>query len=345
MRSTRFSPEKLRPYIGLIAGVVSVIIFLVLRLMPEVTEQVYGRTIYPVFRWLFDFSLGWLPFAAAYLLPFLIIGLFVFTAVKKNTLGNWLRTAGNALGWIVTMFYFFWGFNYARPSLSDRIPDTSETISDKAMVALAQSTVSNLNALRTNSLITSIPEDDKLNDLLRTAVAESLANYNINLKTNCLVRPMSPPGILRKFGITGIYMPLTGEALLEKSHPQPEKIFVMAHELSHSFGVTDEGEANLVAYLSCITHPNEVIRYAGHLSMWEYVMWELHRRQIQADFELEPIVQEDLERLKEERKRFKEWVPELGDMVNDTYLKAQGVEAGTASYSTLPELYIRHAPN
>lgn len=310
--------------------------------MPEVTEQVYGRTIYPVFRWLFDFTLGWLPFAAAYLLPFLIVGLFVLTAVKKNTFGNWLRTAGNGLGWIVTMFYLFWGFNYARPSLSDRIFDTSTTVSNKAVVDLAQKTITNLNTLRTDSLLSTIPDDNELTDLLREAVAGTLVNYNIHLNTNCRVRPLSPPGILRKFGITGIYMPLTGEALLEKSHPQPEKTFVMAHELSHSFGVTDEGEANLVAYISCVAHPKESIRYAGHLAMWEYVLWELHRRHITVELELEPLVQKDLERLREERKRFKEWVPELGDMVNDTYLKAQGIEAGTASYSTLPELYIRH---
>lgn len=335
----------MRKFAGLIAGLIAVIVLMIFRLRPVLAESLYGDFLFPIIRFLLDYSLGLLPFAVIYILPIALVALVWMKMSRTKGRVHRVRILVNTLGILLALFYLMWGFNYARPNLSERIGLGGGAISDSLLFQFAHQTAKTVNDLRTDQLFNEVPSDNILEPELRRAVAICLSDYGIELTTRCRVRPVSPPGVLRKLGITGIYMPYTGEALLEKSHPQPEKIFVMAHELAHSFGVTDEGEANLVAYLSCIAHENPVIQYAGHLAMWEYTRYTLRKRNISTEIlsdSLSSYVKEDLELLRAERMRYKEWIPQLGEVINDTYLKAQGIEDGVYSYNSLPELYLQH---
>lgn len=344
-----FQPDikaALRTYRGVLAGSVAIVVFILLKLQPDWAEGIYGLVVYPFIRKVFDFSIGLLPFPAVYLVPIPLFVLVWRHFRTRKPIVHHFRSGLNFVGWAVALFYFLWGFNYARPDLSQRIDSHKTQVSDSMLIALGTYTVKSLNSLRTANVISALPNSSRPESILRAAVEQSVAQYGIELNTRSRARLLSPPGVLRKMGITGIYFPFTGEGLLEKSHPQPEKLFVMAHELAHSYGITDEGEANLVAYLACTNHDNSLIQYAGHLSMWEYLRGSLIRRNIAAvtEFEdrLSELVKADLEMLKAERNRFREWIPHLGEKVNDTYLKAQGIEAGVEAYNALPELYLQH---
>lgn len=333
-------------YRGALAGSVAVFVFILLRLQPDWAENTYGLIAYPFIRKVLDFSVGLLPFPVVYGVPVLVIILiWRHFRVRKSILQR-LRSGLNFIGWIVALFYILWGFNYARPDLTNRIDAENVPVADSSLYIFGEKTVEILNALRTPHLMDDISSDADNETDLRIAVEQSVSIYGIHLDTRSRARLLNPPGILRKLGIAGIYFPFTGEGLLEQSHPQPEKLFIMAHELAHSYGVTDEGDANLVAYIACTNHPNRLIQYAGHLAMWEYLRGTLKRRNVvelnDLENRLSELVKTDLTLLKAERIKFREWIPHLGNKFNDTYLKAQGIEAGIEAYSTLPELYLQH---
>lgn len=340
--------SRINKFAGLILGGVSILLFLLASAFPDFSEIAYGNTVYPVIRWLFDYTFGLAPFPLVYLFPVLLGFLFWRTVLRRKSGWEMARGTGNFLGILIALFYSLWGYNYARPSLSDRLPHPPQTISDTQILNLAAHTIQRANAVRTPKLMDEYPTQSAAEQTLRPAVEQVLLTYHIRLRAKPVVRGMAPAGILRKFGITGIYFPYTGEALVEDAQPQPEKIFVMAHELAHSYGITDEGDANLVAYLACMSLPQKAYGYAAHLSMWQYLRWVLKKRELDEHKnlkgQLSSLVQSDLEMLKKERLRYREWVPQLGDVVNDTYLKIQGVEMGTKAYNTLPERYLQHRP-
>ncbi len=336
-----------RRYTGVLIGIISILIFILLRYFPEIAESLYGRGLYPIIRTVFDYSLGLLPFPVVYLFPLLLIFIILRPFFHRRDWKSRLRSYLNFFGWMIVLFYLLWGYNYARPDLSQRLAQEPVIVTDSMLLAFGGSTIARLNKIRTGQLMSGQDKQQIFENHLRQIVGTSLEHYNIHLYSPSRVRYMQPAGVLRKFGISGIYFPFTGEALLEKAHPQPEKIFITAHELAHSFGVTDEGEANLVAYIACIRSDQQLVQYAGHLAMWEYLQIVYRRKKLTEGIALQevlsPLVKADLETLRAERRKYKEWVPELGDVVNDTYLKAQGIKEGTDAYLSLPMLYLQHS--
>lgn len=327
-------------------GLAAILFFVILRHFPGLADTLYGNLLYPVVRALIDHTIGLLPFPVVYLFPWVVIFLLVKALRRFSSRRGRVRVALNALGWLVFLFYSLWGFNYARPNLSERGMLSHEQPSTEALFGLGLRTVEQMNLLRQDTMAVNFPTDRELEAHLRKEVGSKMESFGMKDFTRCKVRTIGPPGVLRRWGITGIYFPFTGEALLESSHPWPEKPFVMAHELSHSMGITDEGEANLIAYLAGKEASHIAVRYCAHLNMWQYLRYDLSRRAPEMADSLYGMLSERVERdlalLRSERQKFKEWFPQLGDQVNDTYLRLQGVDAGTESYLSLPVRFLQY---
>ena len=52
-------------------------------------------------------------------------------------------------------------------------------------------------------------------------------------------------------GLSGIFVAFTGEPSINSIVPDPSLPIVVAHEKAHQRGITQEGEANLVAFMAC----------------------------------------------------------------------------------------------
>lgn len=61
------------------------------------------------------------------------------------------------------------------------------------------------------------------------------------------------PEWMRAAGVCGLFVPLTGEALVDASAPAPLIPFTAVHELTHLTGVADEGATNIVAWKRCLS--------------------------------------------------------------------------------------------
>ena len=68
----------------------------------------------------------------------------------------------------------------------------------------------------------------------------------------CAVKAVRHPGWMGALRISGLFVPLTGEALADPTAPAPLIPFTAVHELMHLTGIADEGAANIAAWEKCL---------------------------------------------------------------------------------------------
>ena len=150
--------------------------------------------------------------------------------------------------------------------------------------------------------------------------------------------------------LAGIYSIFTVEANYNRDMTDYNLPYTMCHELSHLKGVMPENEANFVGFLACIRAQDADIRYSGLMSAWIYCGNELYKRDHdtwKALYDsLDENVRADLRENTLFWNRYKGPVGEASREINDSYLKALGLESGYDSYSEVVDLiiswYVQH---
>jgi len=79
------------------------------------------------------------------------------------------------------------------------------------------------------------------------------------------VKPARYPEWMRALDIAGVFVPWTGEALVDADAPAGYLPFTCVHELTHLKGVADEGAANIAAYQACLRFGG---MYADSARLW-----------------------------------------------------------------------------
>lgn len=239
-------------------------------------------------------------------------------------------------------FLVTWGFNYRRASMPSRVPYEAARITPDGAADLAREAVAHLNAAHPAA------HAEGWRDL--TVVDPALASvFRSTLERLGLPSTITPgrPKIslldlyFRRAGVAGMTDPYFLETLIASDTLPFERSQVVAHEWAHLAGITDEGEANFVGWLTCVggSVPN---RYSGWLFLYSEVMNGLPpavARPIAATLGEGPRA--DLRAMRDRQAR--EVSPRIagaGWQVYDSYLKANRVEAGTASYAEVVRLVL-----
>ena len=117
---------------------------------------------------------------------------------------------------------------------------------------------------------------------------------------------------------------------------------VIAHEMAHSYGVTDEGEANFIAWVICTRSEEPILRYAAHLLLLRYQLRDYHGMDPDGALcwmeNLPKGIIQDLISIRESAEAYPPLWLEMSRKSNDLFLKSQGVKAGIKSYQQLPML-------
>jgi len=79
-------------------------------------------------------------------------------------------------------------------------------------------------------------------------------------------KPMLYSWFMSITGYSGMYVALSGEAMINIQIPGASMPFTVAHEHAHHLGIFAEDEANLVAVLATVSSDNPVFQYAGYLA-------------------------------------------------------------------------------
>ena len=120
--------------------------------------------------------------------------------------------------------------------------------------------------------------------------------------------------------------------------------FTTAHEMAHQRGFAKEDEANYIAYIACINHPDINFQYSGTLAALSYSFNALRKSDTQKYKELiltcSNGVLNDFKYNQDFWKEYSGPIEKIDDKINDTYLKSQNQQSGTKSYGAMVDLLL-----
>lgn len=156
--------------------------------------------------------------------------------------------------------------------------------------------------------------------------------------------------VLARLGISGIYVPFTGECIVNTVSTDPFLPSTMCHELAHRLSFAPEQDANLIAYLACMQSEDATFRYSGALMAFTYCYNALSEPEDRAALwaELPQTVVDDFARNSEAWRKY-ETPPKEGSesslrkiatAVNNAYLQSMGQSEGVKSYGRVVDMLI-----
>jgi len=321
---------------------------------PEKTDEIYSRIFFPGIRNVIDLTLGNLPFPSVYLFiasVFLILGIAGFRLYKRK---GWkarsfyfFRFLVNGVGALIFFFLVLWGFNYQRTPIFKQLnldPKALNLDQLKSEIQITQRLArQSRSALVSDTLaIETILPYPELEVLVRQNMGENLDLLGLNFTGKPRTKLFPPPGFMRRMGILGIYFPFTGESYIDPTLHPLEQPFTVAHEMAHSYGVTNEGEANFIAWVICANSESTLLKYSGQLRLLMYQLRDFYRMAPEEYREwiktLDGGIRADLISIQKASDAIKPFSIELSRKSNDIFLKSQGVKAGINSYQQLPML-------
>ncbi len=150
-------------------------------------------------------------------------------------------------------------------------------------------------------------------------------------------------------GITGVTMPITGEAAVNPQIPDVSLPFTMCHEMAHRMCIAVERDANFAAFMACRANPDLQFQYSAYFMAYRYCYNALasigSADAAAAAARIHSGVSSGMLRDLQAYSKFfssnmDDSATELANNVNDLYIKTSGDEAGTDSYGNVCDLLV-----
>ena len=196
---------------------------------PGLVERWYSRGLFQAVRCSLDWTFGQLPFPPFYLFWIGVVAFWILAYRRRPALRGfwpkfrfWLVRVLGFIGLLTGLFFWMWGFHYARVPLEQQIGLQLQPLDSTALWAELRFETRALDSLR-NALVghDSLALNDTrfwpphAEDTVRAAVEKWLAGENFPVGGRVRGRFIYPEGTLFQFGASGIYWPFTGEGNLE----------------------------------------------------------------------------------------------------------------------------------
>lgn len=334
---------------------IAVASFAVALRFPEATETSYSRALYPIVARLFS-VVNRAPFSLAepLVIAVIVVVLFSLYRVVAHRERRWRRLflwAWRISGIVVALFLFFWGFNYARPSLAQRLPLSPRAVDAKAVLSAGERAADATSTLFRELDNLGAPSElpltfEQMNRALDEAYTRvALPGDGLHFQPTP-AKPLASSTLLSYLGISGIFVPFTGEPSVNVLQPDAALPIVVAHEKAHQRGVTNEGEANFAAFLACADESSPAyFRYAAYLFATRYLLAEasyyLPKEETDAAWSrLDEGPIEDVRAIQEFWRRYEGPATTIARHANDRYLQAMQVPGGVESYGTVVQLLV-----
>ncbi len=324
----------------------------------------FNRYISSGIRFVLSHITGVLPFSLGetlfILLPLILITVLIlyFKVYSKDDIksGRYIVGLFSCVSVMVILYVFTFGVAYGATSLDVRLDLDKKDVSAEELKYTADSIYEEISAVLSEidyryDGSSKMPYSyDELNEKLNLAYNKISDEYDFIPKLRSNVKLISLSPLMTYTHISGVFAYYTGEANVNFNYPEYTAPFTMAHEMAHQRGVASEDEANFVAFLVCRKSDDPFIRYSGCLSVLEYVMSALNSADISMYNEFSARL--DV-RVRGEFIAFSNFFTQyrnstaskVTNTINDTYLKASGVEGGTKSYGMVVDLACAYYKN
>ena len=317
----------------------------------EIIEMVYSRGIFQVIRLVIDNTVGLLPFPTVYLLVAGLLFLLVRSirngikskATFKQRLGRFAWSSLRFLSIVIFLFLFMWGFNYGRVPIEKQLSFDAQALEFEELKTEFDLTTQELIQARTEipTATDSVLSQDLFpvgaEGLVRADLEKWLARYDFPVGGHVRGRLLRPKGVLLSISTAGVYLPWVGEGHIDAGMYEIQLPFVMAHEMSHGYGFTDEGTCNFIAYQAMRESDNPFFRYSAVLGYWVYLANAVARYDFDAYKEFYktlPLgIRNDRRVIRAYSDSYPDIMPYFRDAFYNQYLKTQGIEEGMKNYS------------
>jgi hypothetical protein len=347
----------------LVAAIIGLITWGLLQLGQRFTKLV--DMVYPYLsRTIQSFLSGWsggVDFLvwqlAVVLIILLVLATIVLMIIFRWNFFQWL-------GWILagaSMIWFLhtgiYGLNYHAGPLAD---DIRLVMSDYSLDELEEATI--YYQERANALAAELPRDGAGNpifsdfDTLAQQAGDGFKvltsekyTYSIFAGDLSPVKKLGWADMYTSMGITGVTMPITGEAAVNPQIPAVSLPFTMCHEMAHRMCIAIEADANFAAYLACSENESVEFRYSAYFMAYRYCYSALaslsSKSAATATARIGTAENEYLRQDMAEYNRFfnenmKDSNTKIGDWLNDTYIKVSGDGDGIRSYGRVSDLLV-----
>ncbi|HEX8292393.1 MAG TPA: DUF3810 domain-containing protein [Pyrinomonadaceae bacterium] len=326
---------------------------------PWLVENYYARAIYPgVVGTLslpsrrLGFSVGEVLTCLILLMAFASVAVFCWGVARRREgrgrwVLSWLRCGTWVAAGLLWLFLFSFGLNYQRPLLFELLGYEQRKAESPELEALGSMLVESVNQsyAEAHSERRAAPDRSEVIKILNESL-DSAAEFRHFPRGNYAPpKPVLSSEVLTRLGISGVYFPFTAEPNYNADIPDFQMPFVIAHEMAHQHGVARESEANFVAYVVCVNSSDPFVRYSGYRNGLG-VLSELYRVEPEKARELSrrlgPGYREDSRRAALFWAKASGTAGALSHRVNDLYLRANRVKAGTADYSNSTTLIIAY---
>ena len=325
-------------------------------------ENVYSRHIYKGIVFLLRNLFGWIPLPIAQILLFALIVIpivwigrqVIKIKQKRQRFGVFLWNAITLGLAFFSVFYFLfmtlWGFNYHRQSVSEIVQINPSNISAKELEDVCEKLIQLTNESR--SRFTSDEQQAAVvpmshRQMIEKAVMgyeEITRTYQFLAYKNRSVKPVFFPQLMSMFGIGGIYIPYTGEAIVNMDPPSYLLPATICHEMAHQLGFSPEDEANYISFLVCRASPDPYFQYSGYFMAMRYAMNAIGGANKEAFLRLRNQISKgvmvDIEANKAYWNKFYNPLSTFSSFFYDYFLKANGQVEGIRSYSLMVKLIV-----
>ena len=289
----------------------------------------------------------------------LILGLLatiVLMVMLKWNFFQWLGwvLAGASLVWL--LHTGVWGLNnYASPLAED----LRLTVTEYTLKELEAATVYYRD--QANALAEQMARDENgkliYDDFETLAAMANDGFYHLTYSgeaavfagSSAPVKKLAWADMYSSMGITGMTMPITGEAAVNPMIPVVSLPFTMCHELAHRMAIAPERDANLAGFLGCVYNGNPQFAYSGYFMAYRYCINAMKSvgsgDASAAAARIATGVNEYLKADIAEYNAFfiqhqKPAASSVANTVNDTFIKVSGDESGVRSYGEVCDLLV-----
>jgi hypothetical protein len=317
-------------------------------------ERYYSHKLFPPIIRVLSLINGVVSFSIAefmiYVLAAALVGALLYQATavyrRRKLIVQVLRADLLVLMWIAGSamlgFLVIWGLNYQREPLGARLGLTERDASDEQRKMISEAIVSEVNSNYAASHFNSDgspatpPGRTQLYELIEAAYEQEPLLADVAWKWFGPPKPVYASGLMSRLGVSGFYMPFTGEPNFNPAQPDFDLPYVIAHEKAHQRGFAYEDEANFIAFLVCVNSTNPYLRYSGYLNGLKVVGAFAGSDAAYYKTLFERIGEgprNDLRARAAFWSRYQGRAQAMAYKINDTYLKANRISSGTRNYS------------
>jgi len=332
-------------------GILAVALYLlnVFEDYPAAVEKYYSQGLYVFICKVFHPIFNLIPFSVGDVLYSVVVVYLVYLLVRfiRLLFKRQLRQAGNLVVGVIIgvqvgllVFYLFWGLNYYRPSMNERLGLRDTNYTTQHLQDVTCMIIDSANATRARLTAADTTQDNKA--IFETAIkavnkmsaaSPSFRTYYPHIKPSLLT------WLMNYLTTSGYCNPFTSEAQINYQIPYFERPFVACHEMSHQIGYGFEDEASFSGYLIGINSGDRLLRYSAYQDALDECMHAMRRRDTVINNELKThiskAVRADFVAQRAYWRYYRGRISLISGIFYDDYLKANNQPHGLDTYNQM----------